>query len=144
MAYSKAPSIVCVPGGLHVAKHFDPLTKILKAEGYTVVVNNSADPRFVPGGAQNYIDGIREDIESQVLAGKDVVLVLHSLGGVTGSMAVKGLAKTDASKPGVKRIVAVSAILAGVGQTVFETVGQNCALWLEVKVRLTDISNRQL
>lgn len=61
------------------------------------------------------IAGVRTLIENDTELGCDVILVVHSAGGVSGCAAVEGLAKRGGNAGGVKRIVAVAGFLFPVG-----------------------------
>ena len=60
-------------------------------------------------------------------AGKDIVLAMHSYGGMPGPVAAKGLSKTeraDAGKPGdIIGLIFLSALVAFEGKSLVASVG---------------------
>lgn len=94
------PVIVLVPGAWHPPAAFDPVTKLLDAAGYetkgvTLASVGAAEPLtdFQPD-----VDAIQAVIKPVVDEGKDVLLVVHSYGGMVGSEAVRGLDKASREK----------------------------------------------
>lgn len=89
------PTIVLVTGAWHEAHLYSPLTSALESAGYSV----SAPALPSVGGVQEDfsedVAAVREAIVSIADAGNDVVLLMHSNGGVAGSEAVKGLTRLD-------------------------------------------------
>lgn len=98
------PVIIFVPGAWHPPSAFDPVTKRLEAAGYEtkgvhLATVGAAEPTkdFQPD-----VDVIQSAIRASADEGKDVVLVVHSYGGVVGSEAVQGLDKASREKQGKK------------------------------------------
>lgn len=95
------PTIVIVPGAWQLTSCFTPFADLLKSKGLDTEV---VDMPSV-GGTQLPLTGLPEDIaavravlQPLVEAGKEVVLLTHSAGGVSGGGAVKGLGLNTASK----------------------------------------------
>lgn len=89
------PTIILVHGAWHGPHLYQSLTSALESAGYTV----KAPALPSVGGEHENFDAdvalVREDIESSVEAGHDVVLLMHSYGGVIGSEAAKGFSRLD-------------------------------------------------
>lgn len=89
------PTIVLVGGAWHEPHLYSPLSSALESAGYTV--STPALPSV--GGLQEDISedvsAVREAIISTADAGNDVVVLMHSYGGVVGSEAAKGLTRLD-------------------------------------------------
>ena len=84
------PTIVWVPGAWHIPAHYEPAVKLLRDAGYEVStlrhpsVSIQRDPgNILHKDARVVADNIRKFTS----VGQDVVLVMHSYGGVTGSEA---------------------------------------------------------
>lgn len=94
MAASK-PTILLVPGAWQLTTAFEPFADMLKKTGYSVECVSLPTTGGDGKGLPDDIAAIRAVLEPRVGAGKAVVLLTHSAGGVSGSVAVKGLdAKT--------------------------------------------------
>jgi len=101
---SSKPVIVFVPGAWHPPACFEPVTERLEAAGYQTKGVNLASV-----GAPVPLQDFQPDVEAIQLAmkpfideGKDVLLVVHSYGGVVGNEAVRGLDKASREKVGKK------------------------------------------
>lgn len=122
------PTIVVVPGAWHSPSHYDELiTRLHQAEFPTLCLAlptlNPQNPHEVNVAADSTF--IREKMLLPLLeAGKDIMLVMHSYGGVPGSCAAKGLSKGERSSQGhsagISGIVYLAAILAGESESLFE------------------------
>lgn len=91
------PTFVLVPGAWHSPHAYDPTAALLKAQGYTVVLQplhsvgaQPPDPSF-----DNNVKGIRETLVGLIEEESDIVLVFHSYSGSPGQEACKDLAKAD-------------------------------------------------
>ena len=106
MSTSDSPVVVLVPGAWHSPSHFDHFTPYLKSAGFEVLSNrnpscNSSNP--TESSVAQDAEAIREKvIRPQVEAGRDVVVVMHSYGGVPGSAAAYGLSKVERAKSGLQ------------------------------------------
>ncbi|EXJ60461.1 hypothetical protein A1O7_04614 [Cladophialophora yegresii CBS 114405] len=128
---SSKPVIVFVPGAWHDPNGFHLVTAELQAAGYET---RGVDLASV--GAQTPLKDFWPDVEAirQVLkpladGGKDVVVVVHSYGGVIGCEAVQGFVKSEREKEGKK---------GGVSHIYF-----CCAFALPEGVSLMDALNNQ-
>lgn len=91
---SLKPVIVFVPGSWHGPETWDKLTTSLEAQQYRCV---SAE---LPTAQSNLAATLSDDIgivcraiETETTRGRDVVVVVHSYGGVVGPSAIKGLTR---------------------------------------------------
>ena len=120
---SNSPAVVIVPGAWHCPKHYQHLINQLAKVNYTAVgvtlpsVNSSPPLASWDQDAQ----AVRQVIVENLDAGKDVIAVAHSFGGIAMSEAVKGLGKeareNRGSKGGVLRLVYMCAMALPEGQT---------------------------
>ena len=125
MSELKKPTIVIVPGAWHLPIHFQPLTSRLEKAGYTVhalhLPSIGDNPTTVDFSED--VELIRDTIQQATDQGDDVVVVVHSAGGVTGSEGTQGLSKAERQKSGkeggVVRMVYIAAFAAPEGVGVF-------------------------
>ena len=135
MASATKPTILLVPGAWHSPACFSTISEKLQAHNYqTVPVTTPSVGTSAPFSAD--VAAIRAAITSAADAGEDVMLFMHSYGGVPGSNAVEGLRKEDRAKQGKKggivRLVYCCAWMLGEGESIIETVGGDPA---KVRVR---------
>jgi hypothetical protein len=129
---STKPSIVIVPGGWHIPEHFAPTTKLLEEAGYVVygvrLPSVRDEPPF-PTTHEPDTEAVR-NVLLRVLDEdkKDVLLVMHSYGGIPGGDACKGLSKEDPTKEGkttaVIQLVWIAAFAVQEGESL-EDARQN-------------------
>lgn len=141
MASSK-PTIFIVPGAWQLPTAFVPFTERLQKAGYDALVV----PLPSVGGTTQPLPGLPEDIAAiraklQPLVEeqqKEVLLLTHSAGGVSGSAAVQGLdAKSRAAKGlegGVVRVVYMAAFMIPKGSSLMEMLGGQPLPWMVVEV----------
>jgi alpha-beta hydrolase superfamily lysophospholipase len=113
------PTLVFCPGAWHTPSCFAPTTDLLSAAGYQISLVSlqsvgselrGEDPQ------QNWdadIAAIRATVIPHLDRGEDVVLVVHSYGGLIGSEAAKGLDRKSRDQDGQGAIIAM-AYLASV------------------------------
>lgn len=137
------PVIVIVPGAWQLPSAFAPFADLLRSNGFDTEV--VAMPSV--GGTQLPLTGLTEDIAAvrRVIhplaeAGREVVLLTHSAGGVSGGGAIKGLdarARKEAGLPGgVTRIIYMAAFMVPKGSSLLEMLGGKPAPWMVLEVSL--------
>jgi pimeloyl-ACP methyl ester carboxylesterase len=101
---SAKPVIVFVPGAWHGPDGFHLVIGELQAAGYeTRGVDLASVGASTPlKDFQPDVDAIQETLRPLADDGKDIVLVVHSYGGIIGNEAVQGFAKVDREKQGKK------------------------------------------
>jgi hypothetical protein len=96
-------AVVFVPGAWHTPESFDTAASFLNEAGYDYQgvskPSSTLKPPF-PTGLDEDVEVIRAAILKAADAGKDVVLAMHSYGGIPGSEAAKGLSKEERAKEG--------------------------------------------
>lgn len=116
------PSIVLVPGALHTPQAYHPLTSALRSHGYKVLpislpsIGHDASS-FPPSGIAD-VATVRAVIAQCVGRGEEVMVLMHSLGGVIGSEACKGLVQTHSEQGGVLKLFFMSGCLVPEGEHV--------------------------
>jgi hypothetical protein len=143
MAASPKPTIVLIPGAWHSPSHYTTLHSHLQTAGYPTTSSRlpsvgSTDP-LAATTAQD-ASFIREQMLLPLLnQGKDILLVLHSYGGLPGSAAAKGLSKSerakDGKKCGITGLVLIAALVAREGDSLQLMVGGKLHDWVETDVR---------
>ena len=138
------PVIAIVPGSFSNASSYYALIDKIKALGFEAYVNNLPStirhPPEEPASLDDdtrFFRGIFEKLADQ---GKDIVVAMHSYGGLVGSEAVKGVAKADRQAAGkhggVVKLIYVTATVLPVGWSMKTESGDPPAGLVEIdKVR---------
>ena len=137
---SSKPTILLVPGAWHSPDLYAPMTDLLVAEGYEYIgislVSVGADPAL-----ENWdpdVELIHKTVLGVLDRGKDVVLVVHSYGGLVGSEAMKGLGKkqreSEGKKGGVVRLVYICAFFLELGMHLQAVKNDQPHPWMKVDV----------
>ncbi|KAI9730000.1 MAG: hypothetical protein M1834_006198 [Cirrosporium novae-zelandiae] len=128
------PTLVFVHGAWHGPDCFQTVVDSLKACGYPTksltLPSSGAEPPLK--STEKDIKVIRDAIEESINNGEDVVVIVHSYGGIPSSDACKGLGKTE-KKPGVVRLVYVSAFLLPEGVCLLDAMGGTPLPWLDIQ-----------
>lgn len=112
------PTIIIVPGIFHVAWHMNLLVTELHTLGFETQVLDlptvNASPE--PDCYERDVATIKTAIANQVNANKDVILLMHSYGGIPGTEAACGFGTTtpiNTSKPHgvVLKLIYLAALL---------------------------------
>ncbi|KAI7239179.1 hypothetical protein KC330_g2085 [Hortaea werneckii] len=123
------PVIVIVPGAWHQAIQYQLLTDQLQRAGYDVhaltLPCTGENPR--PEVWQDDIAHIRSTVERIADSGRDIVVVMHSRGGLPGGDAVEGMSKEDRGQQGkaggVVHLVYISSFAAPEGVSLSDVTG---------------------
>ena len=138
------PTIVIVPEAFHSPAHYEELIVQLNQSEYSTLCLalpslNPENPHTADVTGDSAF--IREKMLLPLLeTGKDILLVMHSYGGVPGSCVAKGLSKRERSSQGpgaagVTGIVFIAAILAGERKSLFEGTESRPSPWMVPDVR---------
>ena len=93
---SPKPHIVVAMGSFQTPWHYSFLKSSIEKSGYDVTIVNLPSTggwTVVAEAMARDIAAIRSALKEQIDAGRDVVLMAHSQGGVSASAALEGLAK---------------------------------------------------
>ncbi|KAL6810286.1 hypothetical protein V8C43DRAFT_328175 [Trichoderma afarasin] len=125
------PTIVGVTGMWHPGSCFDDLAAVFEKRGYPFVSQDapgilSEDP--INSTVDMDAESLRQNILLPLLAeGKDIILLMHSYGGVYGSAAVHGLSRKEREKAGqeggIVGLVYVTAVTPAVGKSLLDMMG---------------------
>ncbi|KIX98567.1 uncharacterized protein Z520_05868 [Fonsecaea multimorphosa CBS 102226] len=136
---SSKPVIVLVPGAWHVPEAYHLVVGELEAAGY-----ETRGVKFASVGSPEPLKDIQPDVEAiqQVMRpliedqGKDVLLVVHSYGGVVGNEAVKDLDKASRAKQGkkggVSHIYFCCAFALPEGVSLMDALNQTPLPWFQI------------
>lgn len=141
MATSK-PTILIVPGAWQLPTSYEPFSDLLNKNGYeagVVSLPSTGGTELPLTGLPEDIAAIRARLEPLVEAGKEVVLLTHSAGGISGSAALKGLdvktRKAAGVSGGVARIIYMAAFVVPKGVSLMDMLGGQPLPWMKVEVR---------
>ncbi|KAI9840614.1 MAG: hypothetical protein M1837_001510 [Sclerophora amabilis] len=116
------PTIVIVPAACQPTALYEPLAKALQKQQYAVEVVSTPSV----GGSLRTFDedvvAVRKTVVSLADKGADIVVLMHSYGGVPGSAALRGLGNAERVKAGkhggVIRLVYAAAFALREGEAV--------------------------
>jgi len=140
------PTVVVVPGSWQTPVVWDGFRALAEKEGGFPAVAHVALPTI--GGTETPLAGLAEDVAAvRAILGplvdeqeKDVVLLCHSSGGISGSNAVEGwdcaTREKEGKKGGVVRIVFLAAFMLPKEQSLLGMLGGQPAPWMVVDVSL--------
>lgn len=96
------PTIIIIPGSWHVPAHYKRLITALSAQNYRALAIPLPSVNSSPPLSTWEEDAlaIRKAIMDELGAGRDVIALAHSFGGVAMGEAVKGLGKGDRMRDG--------------------------------------------
>ncbi len=135
------PTIVFVPGAFHTEMHFAPISDFLSQHSFpTTTAELPTTARATTATYRDDVYAIRSVLEKLVVEdGKDVMLALHSYGGVPGCQTVNGLErsrrKAEGKPGGVVHILFVAALLVEQNQRMADALeGGKAPPWAVFKV----------
>lgn len=100
MSSTPKPTFVLVPGAWHNASVWDKVSAQLTERGYKCVAITL--PSTTGDAAATFLDDVtaaRTAIEAETASGNDVIVVVHSYGGLVGVSAVRGFTRKPHSGP---------------------------------------------
>ncbi|KAL6693453.1 Alpha/beta hydrolase fold-1 [Trichoderma pleuroticola] len=125
---AEKPTIFLVPGAWHEPDCWDAVTSQLEEYGYpfsTVQLLSSGGESST--SVAEDASHIRKSISRLVDAGKEIILVMHSYGGIPGTESAKGLLKKDRQAEGklggIISLVYVAAFLLPPGASLASFLG---------------------
>lgn len=115
-----APTFVLVPGHWHTKAHMQPLAKALETRGHTsrIVQLHSVGRKSPRPTFADDVSVIYSAVSSEIVAGKDVCLVLHSAASMPGAEAINRLIADGALEGGggkLSRVVFIAAYVFPAG-----------------------------
>lgn len=133
-------TLVFIPGAWHGPEYYGTLIAQLQKHGY------DAETLHLPSAGRDFAANAYDDAAfiQQTTArladqGKDLVLIMHSYGGVPGTESAKGLLKKDrlaeGKQGGIVALVYIAAFLLPEGVSVFDSLGGGERPWVSFEVR---------
>ncbi|MCJ1331853.1 hypothetical protein MMC10_008545 [Thelotrema lepadinum] len=100
------PTIFLVGGAWHTVDYLKPLADIFENVGYSTVAVGLTSVGANPPATDfsGDVAAVRNAAIQLIAEDKDIIAVLHSLGGIPGSEAMHGLGKPSDSRAGVKAL----------------------------------------
>lgn len=126
MAFTK-PTVIFIPGFWHTSESFTSLATLLEKAAYPTILVDLPSAGAHPGHPDfsQDVNAIRTIVSDLAEKDKDVVLVMHSGGSISGSEALQSLSKKErvaaGNKGGVVALVYICILLPKAGKTMFET-----------------------
>ncbi|KAI9727709.1 MAG: hypothetical protein M1828_005937 [Chrysothrix sp. TS-e1954] len=118
------------------AAHCEPALQALRTRDYSANAINIPSIGTDDASRNGNVDvtAIRDAIEAVIKQDKDVILVMHSFGGFTGSRSLVGLEKSlsKSNKNGVVLAVFLSAFLIRHGSNMTAALSDNPPTWIEL------------
>ncbi|KAL2059928.1 hypothetical protein VTL71DRAFT_10083 [Oculimacula yallundae] len=136
---TEQPTVFFVPGAWHGPEGFDAVRDLLKPLGYPTeaIAHPSIGAEPPNKTLADDTASTRTAIEKLVDAGKKVVVVAHSYGGVVGSCAVEDLGfaerKAAGKVGGVINFVYMTAFALPKGVSLLDALGGNPLPWMNYK-----------
>ncbi|KXJ87929.1 Alpha/beta hydrolase fold-1 [Microdochium bolleyi] len=133
---SSKPTIVFAPGAWHTPDCFDIVRHALQQRGWATESVNYPTVGAEPPtkGLADDAAAVRSAVEALADQGKEVVLVVHSYGGLVGANAVEGLGYKQRAKQGmmggVIMFVYLAAFVTPNGKTIKEMLGGQFLPWM--------------
>ena len=136
-----SPTIAIITGAWQNPDTYEPLRDALAARGFETVCRAPPSSTLPHGDTDLEADiaFVRNQVLTPLLdAGKDVVLLSHSLGGLIAGNAVQGrdvAARQKAGKKGgVVQLIYLAAFMTPAGASLKDLMGGSYFPWMEVAV----------
>jgi pimeloyl-ACP methyl ester carboxylesterase len=139
MTTAEKPTLVFIPGAWHGPEAFETVISQLKGHGYPVTalhlpsVGGDLSTTMTDDAAY-----IQKAVSPLVEDGKEVVLVMHSYGGVPGTESVKGLSKKEreaaGKEGGVASLVYLTSFLLVPGLSLAAFLNNQMPPWITFDV----------
>ena len=129
---AELPAIVLVPGAFHHPSQYAELQSILESAGYpttTVDLPSTGGPKPLDGALPDF-QAVHDACKTHIDSGLDVILAMHSYGGVAGSGGAKGLRPQDTENgKGIIALAYFAAFILDEGSNLVDTFGGGHAPW---------------
>ncbi|CZR46528.1 uncharacterized protein FPRO_11977 [Fusarium proliferatum ET1] len=119
------PALVIVPGNFSLSRFWRAIQRPVEDKGYSVEVvplQSSHEEKIDPApGLADDVKVAQSVLNKQIDRRKDVVMLMHSYGGMVGTEATRGLSRKEREKAGlgggITRMVFLAAIFAPPGKS---------------------------
>ncbi len=120
---SDKPTIVIATSSFTLPHFYTTFIEQLKAHGYDAVAVEYPSVGETPATMTDDAAAIRKVTMKLVDDGKDVVLIMHSYGGIPGTDSAVGLGKKERAEGGIVALVYVTAFMIAPGQSMVSASG---------------------
>ncbi|KZO96988.1 alpha/beta-hydrolase [Calocera viscosa TUFC12733] len=124
------PTIVLVPGAWHRSSVYASVILLLERAGYQCLTVELPSVGGCVSSLAEDTDEICTLLAKLVCAGKDVVLVMHSYGGLPGAAAVRGLGKREGRQGGVTHLVFLGSFILDEGEAALDLLAGQLPPWV--------------
>ncbi|KPI40573.1 uncharacterized protein AB675_7703 [Cyphellophora attinorum] len=132
------PTIVWINGSFSPASFYTDVADGIRNRGYDIVVDtlpsSARTPPEKPATMEEDAAYFHDIVERLCDEGKDVVLAMHSYGGVVGSECSRGLSKAERTaagqRGGITQLVFVTCVVPDVGVSLREVTASGSSPWL--------------
>jgi hypothetical protein len=140
------PTVVICPGAWPVIKAFGPIIELLEAGGYPTQCVDFSEYRTQPFADETSINPDCAYLRTKILIplmneGTEIILLMHSYGGVYGASSLEALSRegrsSDGRKGGIIALVFVAAFICLTGASLNTVLGidmENLPRWLSFEV----------
>lgn len=135
MASSSLPHVMIAHGSWHTPEAYSSLEDALEKRGYDVTIPSHPTSR-ADGVAKTLSDDcqyFRAKLERLINRGLEVVLVMHSYGGMVGAGSIHGLEKKPGSKGGIIALVFMTCFIPGASGSLADGVGGSLPPWIHFR-----------
>jgi pimeloyl-ACP methyl ester carboxylesterase len=135
------PLVYILHGAWHGPAYFETVKGKLQALGYTMLCPQQPSTGASPPTKTLHDDAavVRAELELLIEHGQEVVLVMHSYGGMVGTQAAAGLGKAERTKQGktggVVRLLYACSFLLPLGSDLCKSLGGSFPPWIKEEVR---------
>lgn len=142
---TEQPIFVLAPGAWHTPDCFQIVQDKLHARGYETraVAYPSVGAEPPTKGLFDDAAAVRAEIEVLAEQGRQVIVVVHSYGGLVGAEAVQGLGlkqrQAAGKKGGVSLLVYLSAFVTPKGMSITKMLGGQPLPWMDFQVSFKHI-----
>jgi pimeloyl-ACP methyl ester carboxylesterase len=119
------PHVLIIPGAWITPASYQPLITVLQGRGYGVSCPQMATcgPHYATGTFVEDVAIVEAELKSLVEKGLDIVVIMHSYGGIVGAEALRGFDKASQSKGGVTSILFLGTFMPGPNQSLPDIMG---------------------
>ena len=139
MTTDSKPTVLIVPGAWHGSIHMGPLTEHLSSHGYPSIALDLPTAGAPDKDLYDDIAFITSHLEELISQqGKEVIVIVHSYGGIPGSSAARPFVKKERARNGkeggVIGVLYISSWAMPAGKTVMDAVEGMDVDWMKIDV----------
>lgn len=150
MATQTQPLVYVLHGAWHGPAYFDTVRLKFQALGYTMVCPQQPSTGALPPTKTLHDDAahVRAELELLIEHGQEVVLVMHSYGGMVGTQAAAGLGKVERARRGqtggIVRLFYACSFMLPLGSDLCNGLGGKLPPWIIEEVGVVGIYSSRM